>query len=115
MKLKSIAVLLLLMPFCLVAMATDVDNDNEKDKTEKVEKKPELPTDTLLLEELKLDSLKDAKNNEKKVEKKKEEQPSLSTLSFNIIFQMIYRFSFSEIFDTSMGSGTDMEGIRILD
>jgi hypothetical protein len=49
------------------------------------------------------------------VEKKKEEQPSLSTLSFNIIFQMIYRFSFSEIFDTSMGSGGEMDGIRILD
>jgi hypothetical protein len=51
MKFKLIAVLLLLMPFCVVALANEIDNDNEKDKSEKVEKKAELPTDSLLLEE----------------------------------------------------------------
>jgi hypothetical protein len=88
-------------------------NDNDKEKSAKTEEKIEKSGhDYVFPEDMKADSLK---QQEKKAEVKKVDQPSFSTLSFNIIFQMIYRFSFSEIFDSSMGSPSDMESIRVMD
>lgn len=114
MNVKVITTIVCLFFLAGNLLAKEDNNENEKEKNAKSEQKEVLPNSQVLTQEdIKYDSLAEYLRAEKKVEKKKEEQPSLSTMSFNIIFQMIYRFSFSEIFDSSYG-GSDTESIQIM-
>lgn len=96
---KSCLIIILLGAFC----AFDVSaTEKEGEKKEKVEVEPEKKkcekTDSLNeLRERAIvqDSLNQHKNNA---------PSSMSSMSYNILFQVIYRYSFKEIFDSPAAS-----------
>ncbi|GAA5033292.1 hypothetical protein GCM10011506_25340 [Marivirga lumbricoides] len=105
-SLRSIGLILTLGFFTISGgYATSDSIKEEKKKTEDSEKKSNLDPDK---KGIKADSIS---NFTKKVEAKtdstasKSQNPSsMSSMSYNILFQVIYRFSFSEIFDSPSSS-----------
>ncbi|MGJ3235215.1 hypothetical protein [Marivirga sp.] len=95
---KAGIIILLLASF----FAFDVSAKEKEDKKEKVEAEPEKKkcekTDSLnALQEKAIvkDSLNESKNNA---------PSSMSSMAYNILFQVIYRYSFKEIFDSPAAS-----------
>lgn len=105
-SLRSIGLICMLGFFTISGgYAADSIKEEEKKKTEDAEKKSSLEPDK---KGVKADSIS---NFSKKAEAKtdstasKSNNPSsMSSMSYNILFQVIYRFSFSEIFDSPSGS-----------
>jgi hypothetical protein len=98
-KKTSIIILLISAFFAFDVSAKDKKDKSEKERLEaEPEKKKCEKTDSLntLKERAVLqDSLKENKNNT---------PSSMSSMSYNILFQVIYRYSFKEIFDSPAAS-----------
>lgn len=96
---KASIIVLLLGAFCAFDVSAKVKKNKEKEKVEtEPEKKKCNKTDSLndLREQPILkDSLNQDRNNV---------PSSMSSMSYNILFQVIYRYSFKEIFDSPAAS-----------
>jgi len=97
---KSCIIILLLGAFC--AFDVSAKEKEKEDKKEKVETEPDKKkcAETDSLANLKEKAVvKDSLNSDK------ENAPSsMSSMSYNILFQVIYRYSFKEIFDSPAAS-----------
>lgn len=96
---KTGIIILLLGAFCAFDVSAKKEGEEEKEK--KVETEPEKKkcekTDSLnILKERAV--LKDSVNHNKNT------PSSMSSMSYNILFQVIYRYSFKEIFDSPAAS-----------
>jgi len=98
-KKTSIIIFLLVAVFAFDVSAKEKEDKKEKEKVEtEPEKKKCNKTDSLnnLKEKVMVkDSLNEDKHNT---------PSSMSSMSYNILFQVIYRYSFKEIFDSPAAS-----------
>ncbi|WP_296619557.1 hypothetical protein [Marivirga sp.] len=94
---KASIIILLLGAFCVFEVSA-----KEKEEKEKVEAEPEKKKCE------KTDSLNQFKERaivKDSLEQNKQNTPSsMSSMSYNILFQVIYRYSFKEIFDSPAAS-----------
>lgn len=104
-SLRSIGLIFMLGFFTISGGYAADSIKEEKKKTEDAEKKSALEPEK---KGVKADSISHfARKTEAKTDStssKSHNPSSMSSMSYNILFQVIYRFSFSEIFDSPSGS-----------
>ncbi|MGM0579374.1 MAG: hypothetical protein ACQETL_01750 [Bacteroidota bacterium] len=98
---KSCIIIVLLGAFCAFDVSAK-EKEEKKNEKEKVETEPEKKkcekTDSI--NELRERAMvKDSLNQQKN-----DSPSSMSSMSYNILFQVIYRYSFKEIFDSPAAS-----------
>jgi len=95
---KTSIIVLLLGAFCAFDVSAETAEDKkEKYKTIEVDPEKKSKTDSLA-------NIREKPMLKDSVDNKANSQSSMSSMSYNILFQVIYRYSFKEIFDSPAAS-----------